>query len=94
MNSYDILRDMNMTSSAGDSIIRCEQNGILDTQCLHDRDVILKMQSEAPNVAVKYTAVIISCYVIGLVILWLHFVKQKYGQVNLTIKMPERIHIS
>ena len=40
------------------------------------------MQAEAPNVAIKYTAVILSCYVIGLVILWLHFVKQKYGQVR------------
>ena len=39
------------------------------------------MQKEAPIVAIKYTAVIISFYVIGLIILWLHFVKQKYGQV-------------
>ena len=49
--------------------------------CYQDRDVILKMQAEAPALAVKYTVVILSCYLIGLVILWLHYVKQKYGEV-------------
>ena len=51
-------------------------------ECLSDRQIILKMQSEAPSTAIKYTAVILTWYVLGMAILWLHFVKQKYGQVS------------
>ncbi len=64
--------------TSGDSIIQCGNN----IQCYLDRDVILRMQTEAPNVAIKYIAVILTFYVIGLCFLWLHFVKQKYGQVS------------
>ena len=52
------------------------------SQCIKDAKAILKMQFEAPSVAVKYTTVIISVYMIGLAALWLHFVRQKYGQVS------------
>lgn len=72
-----VRRELNNTT-AGDSIIRCGNV----TQCYLDRDVILRMQTEAPNVAIKYTIVILSLYLIGLFSLWLHFVKQKYGQVG------------
>ena len=40
------------------------------------------MHSDAPNEAVKYTSIILVCYVIGMILLLLHFVKQKYGQVR------------
>jgi len=76
---------MNITSSSvlGDAVHKCEQHdGYLNKQCLLDRKTIIDMQAQAPNTAIKYTAVILSCYVIGLVILWLHFVKQKYGQLS------------
>ena len=55
--------------------------------CYKDRDVILKMQAEAPALAVKYTVVILSCYLIGLVILWAHYVKQKYGEVGILFQL-------
>lgn len=72
-----ILEELNNKTS-GDSFIKCGNQ----KQCYLDRDVILRMQSEAPNVAIKYTVVILALYVIGLGLLWLHFVKQKYGQVR------------
>ena len=40
------------------------------------------MHSEAPGAAVKYTSIILVCYVIGMVLLLIHFVKQKYGRVR------------
>ena len=40
------------------------------------------MISEAPSEAVKYTSIILVCYVIGMVLLLLHFMKQKHGQVS------------
>ena len=51
------------------------------SQCLRDGEVILQMHREAPRTAITYTCVIAAMYVTGLILLWLHFVKQKYGQV-------------
>ena len=77
----EVLEEMNISTAVGDSLIRCDGQHGISTKCLRDRENIFRMQKEAPTVAIKYTAVILSFYVIGLVILWLHFVKQKYGQV-------------
>ena len=63
----------------GDSLKLCGNN----YRCLQSRDEILnKMHSEAPGAAVKYTSIILVCYVIGMVLLLVHFVKQKYGRVR------------
>ena len=50
--------------------------------CYKDRHRMFMMHSDAPNEAVKYTSIILVCYVIGMILLLLHFVKQKYGQVR------------
>ena len=52
--------------------------------CYKDRHRMFMMHSDAPNEAVKYTSIILVCYVIGMILLLLHFVKQKYGQVRST----------
>ena len=70
-----------MKNTSSDSFHKCGDF----LPCYKDRDVILKMQGEAPALAVKYTLVILSCYLIGLVILWIHYVKQKYGEVGILL---------
>ena len=72
-----------MKNTSSDSFHKCGDF----LPCYKDRDVILKMQGEAPALAVKYTLVILSCYLIGLVILWIHYVKQKYGEVGITLQV-------
>ena len=69
----------NLIRTHGDSLKLCGNN----YRCLQSRDEILnKMHSEAPGAAVKYTSIILVCYVIGMVLLLIHFVKQKYGRVR------------
>ena len=75
-----------MKNTSSDSFHKCGDF----LPCYKDRDVILKMQGEAPALAVKYTLVILSCYLIGLVILWIHYVKQKYGEVGILLHVSPR----
>ena len=75
-----------MKNTSSDSFHKCGDF----LPCYKDRDVILKMQGEAPALAVKYTLVILSCYLIGLVILWIHYVKQKYGEVGIILQVCHR----
>ena len=75
-----------MKNTSSDSFHKCGDF----LPCYKDRDVILKMQGEAPALAVKYTLVILSCYLIGLVILWIHYVKQKYGEVGILLHVRPR----
>jgi hypothetical protein len=53
-----------------------------DLTCLIDRRKILDMHEQSGYTASVYVTVILTCYAIGMVILLLHFVKQKYGHVS------------
>ena len=73
----EIRRQLN-GSIQGDSESLCRNS----YQCYVDRHRAKQMISEAPSEAVKYTSIILVCYVIGMVLLLLHFMKQKHGQVS------------
>lgn len=52
--------------------------------CLRQLDVkrLLETHENSANIAVTYIVVILACYIIGMIILFLHFVQQKYGQLS------------
>lgn len=70
--------DFQAIPTRGDAKSMCGK----DLTCLIDRRKILDMHEQSGYTASVYVSVILTCYAIGMVILLLHFVKQKYGHVS------------
>jgi hypothetical protein len=75
--SHPIAYAVNATNIRGDASRICGYN----LQCLKDRQMIFKIQTDASGMALTYISIIVLVYLIGMVILLLHCVKQKHGQV-------------
>ena len=43
---------------------------------------IADMWNNVPQQAAFYVTTIVVCYILGLLMLWLHFMKQKHGQLS------------
>ncbi len=73
----DVLKELNFTIKS-DALQICGSN----IKCLRDRGDILNNHNNSGQTALMYITIILVIYGLGLVVLLLHFVKQKYGQVS------------
>ena len=67
-----------LNGTRGDARSMCGKH----LMCLIDRRKILDMHEQSGHTASIYISIILACYALGMIILLIHYIKQKYGQVS------------